>query len=264
MDAGDLALISNREIIAVDQAGVSARPLDIQHLRNKPQQAWLTTYPDGSAVLALFNLDQASAVDLPGQCKDLRPLAGGSAECGEGGGAMADDPRDTGERFDVVDDGRLAAEAAFDRVGRPQPRHPAFSFERLDQRGLLAADECAGAFAHFQVQRIEIAARAGLDDRGAYMAHCQRVFGADIQVALGGSDGVRGNGQAFQNAMRVGFEHGAVHEGAGIAFVAIADDVFDGIGLGAPKRPFAPGRETRAAAAAQAGFGDGGNHLFRG
>jgi len=61
MDAGDLALISNREIIAVDQAGVSARPLDIQHLRNKPQQAWLTTYPDGSAVLALFNLDQASA-----------------------------------------------------------------------------------------------------------------------------------------------------------------------------------------------------------
>jgi alpha-galactosidase len=56
MDADDLKLITNREIIAVDQAGIPARPLDIQHLRNKPQQAWMTTYPDGSAVLALFNL----------------------------------------------------------------------------------------------------------------------------------------------------------------------------------------------------------------
>ena len=61
MDPADLALISNREIIGVDQAGIPARPLDIQHLRNKPQQAWLTTYPDGSAVLALFNLDQSVA-----------------------------------------------------------------------------------------------------------------------------------------------------------------------------------------------------------
>jgi alpha-galactosidase len=61
MDAGDLALISNREIIAIDQAGVPARPLDIQHLRNKPQQAWLTSYADGSAVLALFNLDKGPA-----------------------------------------------------------------------------------------------------------------------------------------------------------------------------------------------------------
>lgn len=61
MDAADLALITNREIIAVDQAGIPARPLDIQHLRNKPQQAWITNYPDGSAILAIFNLDAAPA-----------------------------------------------------------------------------------------------------------------------------------------------------------------------------------------------------------
>jgi alpha-galactosidase len=61
MDTADLALITNREVIAVDQAGVPARPLDIQHLRNKPQQAWLTTNPDGSAILTLFNLDAAPA-----------------------------------------------------------------------------------------------------------------------------------------------------------------------------------------------------------
>jgi alpha-galactosidase len=61
MDAADLALITNRDLIAIDQAGAPARPLDIQHLRNKPQQAWMTTYPDGSAVLALFNLDAVAA-----------------------------------------------------------------------------------------------------------------------------------------------------------------------------------------------------------
>jgi alpha-galactosidase len=61
MDAADLSLISNREVIAIDQAGVPARPLDIQHLRNKPQQAWLTTYADGSAALAVFNLDKDPA-----------------------------------------------------------------------------------------------------------------------------------------------------------------------------------------------------------
>ncbi len=61
LDPADLALISNRDIIAIDQAGVPARPLDIQHLRSVPQQAWLTTYPDGSAILALFNLDAAPA-----------------------------------------------------------------------------------------------------------------------------------------------------------------------------------------------------------
>lgn len=65
LDAADVALLSNRELIAIDQAGVPARPLDIQHLRNKGQQAWFTSYPDGSAVLALFNLDkQAATVKL--------------------------------------------------------------------------------------------------------------------------------------------------------------------------------------------------------
>jgi len=65
MDADDLKLITNRDIIAIDQAGVPARPLDIQHLRNKPQQAWLTTYRDGSVVLTLFNLaPEAAEINL--------------------------------------------------------------------------------------------------------------------------------------------------------------------------------------------------------
>ena len=67
MDPDDLKIISNRDIIAIDQRGIPAMPLDIQSLRNpgpngEPlRQAWMTLYPDGSAILALFNLGTDAA-----------------------------------------------------------------------------------------------------------------------------------------------------------------------------------------------------------
>jgi alpha-galactosidase len=61
MDAGDLALISNREVIKIEKAGTPARPLDIQHLRKKQQQVWLTRSKDGTIVLTFFNLDSATS-----------------------------------------------------------------------------------------------------------------------------------------------------------------------------------------------------------
>jgi hypothetical protein len=60
MDPGDLKLITNRDIVAIDQAGIPATPLDIQSLRKKPGQAWITVYRDGSAILSLFNLGPVS------------------------------------------------------------------------------------------------------------------------------------------------------------------------------------------------------------
>jgi alpha-galactosidase len=61
MDPTDLALISNREVIKLDQAGVPARPLDIQHLRKKQQQVWLTQSANGTNVLTFFNLDSSAS-----------------------------------------------------------------------------------------------------------------------------------------------------------------------------------------------------------
>jgi hypothetical protein len=61
MDPADLAIISNRDLIAIDQAGIPATPLDIQGLRKQIQQAWITLNPDGSAYLALFNLGPDAA-----------------------------------------------------------------------------------------------------------------------------------------------------------------------------------------------------------
>ncbi len=67
MDPNDLKLITNRDLIAIDQRGIPARPLDIQSLRkrgpdgNLLREAWMTLYPDGSAVLAIFNLGPDTA-----------------------------------------------------------------------------------------------------------------------------------------------------------------------------------------------------------
>ncbi|WP_051978874.1 alpha-galactosidase [Edaphobacter aggregans] len=61
MDPADLAIITNRSLIAINQAGIPAAPLDLQQLHNKPQQAWFTKNRDGSFTLALFNLGPDSA-----------------------------------------------------------------------------------------------------------------------------------------------------------------------------------------------------------
>ena len=80
----------------------------------------------------------------------------------------------------------------------------------------------------------------------------QRVLGADVDVALLRADGVGGDGHAFDHAVRVAFEHGAVHERARVAFVGVAEDVLHVAGGLARELPLEAGREARAAAAAQA------------
>ncbi len=61
MDPADLTIITNRNLIAINQAGIPATPLDIQSARKQIQQAWITINPDGSAILSLFNLGPDTA-----------------------------------------------------------------------------------------------------------------------------------------------------------------------------------------------------------
>jgi alpha-galactosidase len=61
MDPADLTIITNRNLIGINQAGIPATPLDIQSLRKQIQQAWITINPDGSAILSLFNLGPDTA-----------------------------------------------------------------------------------------------------------------------------------------------------------------------------------------------------------
>ena len=64
-----------------------------------------------------------------------------------------------------------------------------------------------------------------------------RVFRADIDVALGVARGDAGDGHTLDQAERIAFHHHTVGEGAAVALVGVADDVFLrrlGLGDGAP------------------------------
>ena len=57
LDDGDLALLTNPEVLAVDQAGHVATPLS----QAQRQQVWRVKNPDGSFTVALFNLGDTEA-----------------------------------------------------------------------------------------------------------------------------------------------------------------------------------------------------------
>jgi len=56
LDSFGIQLLTNKEIIGVDQAGVAGHPLDDTGL----QQVWFAKEPDGSYAVALFNLDDTT------------------------------------------------------------------------------------------------------------------------------------------------------------------------------------------------------------
>jgi hypothetical protein len=57
LDSYGLSLLTNREVIAVDQAGVPARPVS----QNTDQQVWYARNKNGSYTVALFNLGSSTA-----------------------------------------------------------------------------------------------------------------------------------------------------------------------------------------------------------
>ena len=140
----------------------------------------------------------------------------------------------------------------------------ALAFEAVEEGGFLAAHIGAGAEPHFQVEDERragdaLANEAAAPRRGDRRLHRRRrvrIFRADVDVAFGRSDRDAGDRHAFDQYERIAFHDHAVGEGAAVALVGVADDVFLrrlGLRHGAP---FDPGRETGAAAAAQAGLDD--------
>ena len=86
-----------------------------------------------------------------------------------------------------------------------------------------------------------------------------RVFGPDVDVALRGSTGDGRDRHAFDQAERIAFHEHAVGEGAAVAFIGVAGDVFLGALEIVHRLPLDAGREAGAATAAKAGrrhFGD--------
>ena len=66
-------------------------------------------------------------------------------------------------------------------------------------------------------------------NRFAQPADGARIFGADIDVTFLGADAMRRDEHSFNHPVWERFHQHPVHERAGIAFVAIDDDVFHAI-----------------------------------
>ena len=148
-------------------------------------------------------------------------------------GAAGHDGRHVGPGLDVVDVGGLAAEAALGREGRTRPGPAALALDGGDERGLLAAHEGAGALDDLDVE-VEAAAQdvlaqeaalARLVDGALEALDRQGVLGADVDVAVAGADGVGGDDHALEHARGGRPRARAVHEGAGVALVGVADEV---------------------------------------
>jgi len=98
LDDGDLALLTNAEVLAVDQAGHVATPLS----QTERQQVWRVKNPDGSYTVALFNLGDAES-----------KVAVTWADLGLAGSAMVRDlwqQKDLG-KFDATYEATLATHA---------------------------------------------------------------------------------------------------------------------------------------------------------
>ena len=174
-----------------------------------------------------------------------------STETAKPGGASLEDVAHPEEGLEIVFKRRPTEEADLCDVGRAHAGFAALALDALDHRRLFAAD--VGARAAAQLDARQRAGRIGLQagdlvlqDRPAAV-----VLVAQIEVAGLDADRHCGNQHAFEKSVRITLEIGPVLEGARLALVDI-DGHQPWAGLFAHDSPFATGRETRAAQAAQA------------
>ena len=162
------------------------------------------------------------------------PLLFVRAQSGKPFRATFDDWRHIGIGFDIVDQGGAAPETFFRWIGRPGPGDAAATFDRFDQGGFLAADKGAGAESDLDV-KIKAGTADGvaqeifsfcLTDGQLEPLHSQRIFGPYINVTIAGTDRISGDDHSLQHSMGRAFKNGSVHEGAGVALVGIANQVF--------------------------------------
>ena len=208
--------------------------------------------------------------DVAGDREDLGPTVVGLAQVEEPLGAVAHDRRHGGEGLGVVDRGRLAVEAEVGRERRLVARLTLLALQRLHQRGFLAADVGAGAEHVVQVD-VDAAAEdvlaqpaVGVGLGGGFLEVLERLvveLAAQVVVADRAACRVAGDRHALDHRMRVVAQDVAVLGGARLGLVGIAEDVFLHAGVLGHEAPLQPGREARAAAAAQSGLLDHLDHV---
>jgi hypothetical protein len=179
---------------------------------------------------------------------------------------------DIGEGLDVIDEGGFPKKARGGGIRRPGPGLAPPPLNGRNESRFLAAHEGPSPDPKLHVEgkirvenpRPKEAKLSGLGDGHFQALYGQWVFRAHVDVALFRADGVGGDGHALEDAVGIALEDRPIHEGAGVALIAVADHVF-WVSLGLPHGlPFFARGEARAAPAPQAGTADLGNDLLRG
>ena len=135
--------------------------------------------------------------------------------------------------------------------GGPEAGHAPLALDGGDEGRLLAADEGARAFLYLyeeaHVRAEDVLAQEALSQELPYGVlqplDRLRVLGPHVDVALLRADGVGADHHAFEHGMGVALEGAPVHEGAGVALVRVADDIFMIAGACLQKRHFTPVRK---------------------
>ena len=210
------------------------------------------------------NLHQARVHYIAGEGEGLGAGAGVGADGAVPGGPFIEDAGDIGKGLYIVENGGLAPQAVVHGAGRLGAGHTALALDGGGKGTALAADEGTGTPVDVHME-----AEAGVHDIIAQQAqtgglvngylqalHGQGILGPDIDIALGGPGGDTGNHHALDNGVGVTLHDGAVHKGAGVTLIAVADDVLHIGDISAHTLPLAPGREAAAAPAPEAGVGN--------
>src|SRR5260370_17048534 len=133
------------------------------------------------------------------------------------------------------------------------------AFDGFDERVFFATDVAAGTDKNFDIEA-EIASEDILPKKPGVIAAAdffaedfflKMIFVADIKYAAYRAGDEAGDDHAFDDEMRKVGHDEAVFNGPGLAFVRVAHDIFNGIGLLANQVPFQAGGKTGAAHAFQ-------------
>ena len=199
------------------------------------------------------DLEQPAVPDIAGELDRHRPARSAEADRRHRPRAPSlEDERHRRQAQHIVDHRRLAEQPDMRRQRRLGADLAALALDRIEQRGLLAADIGAGADPHLERERRDDVRRRARSPR-CIDADRERIFRADIDIAVLRADRVAGDRHALDQAEGIALHQHAVGEGAAVALVGVADDEFSSARRIEHGLPFDPGRKARAAAPAQAG-----------
>ena len=208
------------------------------------------------------HLDEARVLNGTGEGEGLAAGASGGTDGLKPIRALQDDLGHVGVGFHVVEHRRLFPQTLFDGSGGLGSGHTPIALNGGGQGRALAADESAGApvDVHMEAKvgaQDVVAQKAPLFQLGngvAQPGNGHGILSPDIDVAVLRPDGVARDHHALDELEGIALHNGAVHKGAGVALVAVADHIPLGFLLTGYLLPLPTGGEAAAAPTPKAGL----------